>query len=138
MENNFIYSMSNWIVLLILNFSLELTFDLFRKFFEMQISWNRKRKQVSISPTNLKETFTCEDLKNVKRYWWLNWNFMLLGSAHVKAVSKVLMMKLSPVLNFTNKFTLKFYAHKSQKRKNSVKLSVPFYTFGICVSKSCM
>ncbi len=40
-------------------------------------------------------------------------------------------------LNFTNIFTYSFYARSSQKHKNSVKLSVTFYTFGIYWRKSC-
>jgi len=40
-------------------------------------------------------------------------------------------------LNFTNIFTYEFYTCSSQKRKNSVKLSVSFYAFGIYWRKSC-
>jgi len=31
------------------------------------------------------------DPKSAKRYWWFDWIFTLLGSAHIKAVSKMLM-----------------------------------------------
>ncbi len=40
-------------------------------------------------------------------------------------------------LNFNNIFMYSFYARSSQKRKNSVKLSVTFYAFRSCVRKSC-
>jgi len=41
------------------------------------------------------------DPKTVKRYWWLNWIVMLLGSSCIKAAHRTL-MKLTPGLNFTN------------------------------------
>jgi len=41
-------------------------------------------------------------------------------------------------VNFTNIFTYSFYARSSQKCKNSVKLLVSFYAFGIYWSKSCL
>jgi len=40
-------------------------------------------------------------------------------------------------VNFINIFELSFYPRSSAKRKNSVKLSVSFYAFGIYVRKSC-
>jgi hypothetical protein len=39
-------------------------------------------------------------------------------------------------LNFSNIFTYSFYTRSSQKRKNSVKLSVSSYTFGIYEAKA--
>jgi hypothetical protein len=57
---------------------------------------------------------------------------LLLGSALVKDVLKTL-MKLTPRVNVTNLFRHSFLARKSQKCKNSVKLSISFCAFGICV-----
>jgi len=48
-----------------------------------------------------------------------------------------LTLRLIAELNFNNIFTRSFYARSSSKRKNSVKSSVSFYTFGIYVHKSC-
>ncbi len=44
---------------------------------------------------------------------------------------------ITPGVDFTNIFMYSFYARSSQKRKNSVKLSVSFYAFGIYERKSC-
>ena len=39
--------------------------------------------------TNILQTaFTRTDPKSTKRYWRFDWNFTLLGSAHVKALLK--------------------------------------------------
>ncbi len=59
--------------------------------------------------------------------------FALLGSAHVKSVHTML-MKLIPGVNI---YTGGFYTRSSPKRKNSVKLSVSFYAYGICARKIC-
>jgi hypothetical protein len=41
-----------------------------------------------------------------------------------------------PEVNFSNMFIRSFYVSRSQKRKNSVKLSVPFCTLGMCWCRS--
>jgi hypothetical protein len=45
-------------------------------------------------------------------------------------------MKLTIGVNFTNMFMSSFYSRRSQQRKNSVKLSVSFGTFGIWAIQS--
>jgi len=42
----------------------------------------------SISPTSLREAFTCIDPKSANRHWSLDCLFALLGSVHVKASRK--------------------------------------------------
>jgi len=41
-------------------------------------------------------------------------------------------------VDFTTIFTLNFYVHRSQKRKNTVKSSVSFCAFGAFAQKSCL
>jgi len=43
----------------------------------------------------IRAAFTLADPKSVKRYWWLNWIFTLLGFERVKAAHRML-MKLTP------------------------------------------
>ncbi len=62
---------------------------------------------------------------------------VLLGSAPVNAMYKLL-VKSTPGVNFTNVLRTAF-AHVDPKSvKNTVKLSVSFYSFGIYERKSCM
>jgi len=55
--------------------------------------------------------------------------FLLLGAQRL--------VKLTPGIDFINIFTRSFYTYKSPQPKNSIKLSVSFYAFGIYVRKSC-
>jgi len=84
----------------------------------------------------LRTAFTLVGPKRTKWHWWLDCLFAHLGSVYVKAERKLL-MKLTLGLSFTNTFMYSFYALSSQKRKNSVKLSVSFCAFGIYWRKSC-
>jgi len=63
------------------------------------------------------------------------WKFLLQNFVQKCAIKTL--MKLTPGVNFINIFTRSFYKRSSPKRKNSVKLSVSFYTFGIYSCKSC-
>jgi len=64
--------------------------------------------------------------------------FVLLGSTCAKAASKTMVkLTLNPWSKFHQCSMSSFYVHRSQKCNNSVKLSVSFYTFGICKCKSC-
>ena len=48
-----------------------------------------------------------------------------------------MLIELTSGVDFANIFTSSFYTRISQKRENSVKLLVSFYTFGIYRRKSC-
>jgi hypothetical protein len=49
----------------------------------------------------LQAAFMSADPKSKNRYWQLDWDFMLLASACVKAVLEML-VKLTPIVDFTN------------------------------------
>jgi len=90
--------------------------------------------QVSISSAWLQSTFMHEDLNSAKNTTNLSVFFTLLGSAHVKAARKMLMKYITGV-NFTNMFTSSFYLLRSQRYKNTVKLTVFLCFWDLCVQK---
>jgi len=56
-------------------------------------------------------------------------NGKVAQSTFVQKIVNKMLMKLTPLVYFTNIFTSSFYTRSSQKCKNSVKLSVSFYAF---------
>ncbi len=56
----------------------------------------------------LRAAFMRPHPNSTKRYWRLNWNFTLSGSACVKAVLRML-MKLSPGVNFYLWYFIKYF-----------------------------
>jgi len=59
-----------------------------------------------------------------------------LGFMSVTAVQRTL-IKLTSGVNFTNISHAAFTCTDPKRLKNSVKLSVSFFSFGICAHKSC-
>ncbi len=80
------------------------------------------------------EAFTWADLKNTK-IQSSQQSYCAFGICKCKSRHKML-VKSTPGVNFTNKFTLNFYACSSQKLKNSAKFLLSFYNFGIYECKS--
>jgi len=81
--------------------------------------------------------FMVVDPNNIKRYWQLNWNFMLLGFLCVKAVCRTL-MKLTAGVNFINVLRAAFTSADPESANVAVKdyqLDRLFCSFGICALK---
>jgi hypothetical protein len=68
----------------------------------------------------------------------LKFGFVIfLATENCRNAASKMLMKLTTGINFTQHFTCSCYAHRSQKCKNTVKLSVFFCAFEICVCKNC-
>jgi len=92
---------------------------------------------------------TRTDPKRIKKTYSLTVFFALFGSEGVKASQKMLVKSAPGTQSMIKSWraeswgqfhqcsTYSFYAHSSPKHKNSVKLSVSFYAFGIYTLKSC-
>jgi len=89
-----------------------------------------------ISPTFYAKLLR-EKIPKHKKIVKLSLFFSILGSVGVQCDHKML-VKLRPVVNFINICMYNIFARSSQKRNNSVKLSVSFYAFGIYWRKSCL
>jgi len=89
-------------------------------------------RQVFISSMSFEQLFTRSDPKSVKRYWRLNWNFMLLGSACIKAVLSRMLMKLTPGFYFINIFwaSLVLKDPKSKKDTDDFTVFLRFWDLG--------
>jgi len=82
----------------------------------------------------LRTAFTHVDPKSVKRYWQVDLVLTFWGAMGAKT-SRKYVDEIDPLCQFHQHFKHSFYACRSQKRKNTDKPTVFFYS-GICGHKS--
>jgi len=87
--------------------------------------------------TVLRAAFALTDPECAKRLTTCLSFFALSGFVHVKAACRSMMKLVKSGVDYTNMFMHIFYVRRSQKRKNSVKLSLSFCALGIFGHKSC-